>query len=265
MPLLAPLASSGAVLLSFVVGTFAGAIVAEGSDPFIIGDGHELRLALVTVKPRHAICFFSFVALTIVLGVVGRGETVPVFGFHEIYCMVLVGSFGALYVTDVRTRLLPEFWTIPILICGLLEKVVYQPSMLADSVEAGLAIVVARYSAGFIWDLVIVLNRTPLPRLEAYFAYGDVVLIAACSVWIGFARMEYFLLILGLLCVLIALVHKFRPAFLWSRQVARLLPSTIHSDKFHVVDEAIDPTVFPFGGIVIGGFLLNLAFAPLLP
>ncbi|MBB3232217.1 prepilin peptidase [Halomonas stenophila] len=87
-------------------------------------------------------------------------------------CLALL----AMAIIDMRTQLLPDILTLPLLWAGLLYQLVFQPPVLAAAVIGAMAGYLALWS--FYWLFKLVTGKEGM-------GYGDFKLLAALGAWLG--------------------------------------------------------------------------------
>lgn len=95
-------------------------------------------------------------------------------GFVLAACLALL----AMAVIDLRTQLLPDCLTLPLLWAGLLYQLVCQPAMLPAAVIGAMAGYLALWSVYWLFKLV---------TGKEGMGYGDFKLLAALGAWLGWS------------------------------------------------------------------------------
>ncbi len=108
-------------------------------------------------------------------------------------CMTLL----ALAVIDLRTYLLPDMLTLPLLWAGLAYQLLYQPVMLSNAVLGAMAGYLVLWS--FYWLFKLVTGKEGM-------GYGDFKLLAALGAWLGWSMLPLLLIVSAGLGALIGLV-----------------------------------------------------------
>lgn len=108
-------------------------------------------------------------------------------------CMTLL----ALAVIDLRTYLLPDMLTLPLLWAGLAYQLLYQPVMLSSAVLGAMAGYLVLWS--FYWLFKLVTGKEGM-------GYGDFKLLAALGAWLGWSMLPLLLIVSAGLGALIGLV-----------------------------------------------------------
>lgn len=250
MPSVLQFTSYAAICFCALTGALFGDAMSEDMGSYLIGNGASLRLSFSKISFYHhvrlAVSFFLATSLTII----ARTQSLPLLDVNCIYGAILFTCLGALYVTDLRSRTLPEIWTAPIVFFGLWIHINENLYDLSNCVAAGLVILGMRYLFGLLWNIYIVAFNPAGERLEFYLAAGDITLILACSVWVGLDRLQYFLLSMAALCIV-------------SYFLKWIVPSVFRVAFNHSkTPDADSPVLFPFGVIIIASFLFYLTLTP---
>ena len=97
-------------------------------------------------------------------------------------CLALL----ALAVIDLRTQLLPDIVTLPLLWAGLLYQLLFQPLMLSDAVVGAMAGYLSLWS--FYWLFKLVTGKEGM-------GFGDFKLLAALGAWLGWQYLPMVLIL----------------------------------------------------------------------
>ncbi|MGL6214601.1 prepilin peptidase [Billgrantia desiderata] len=97
-------------------------------------------------------------------------------------CLALL----ALAVIDLRTQLLPDAMTLPLLWAGLLYQLLFQPLMLPSAVIGAMAGYLALWSVYWLFKLV---------TGKEGMGYGDFKLLAALGAWLGWQYLPMVLIL----------------------------------------------------------------------
>jgi leader peptidase (prepilin peptidase) / N-methyltransferase len=97
-------------------------------------------------------------------------------------CLTLL----ALAVIDLRTQLLPDVVTLPLLWAGLLYQLLFQPLMLSSAVIGAMAGYLALWSVYWLFKLV---------TGKEGMGYGDFKLLAALGAWLGWQYLPMVLIL----------------------------------------------------------------------
>ncbi|MBA2778960.1 prepilin peptidase [Halomonas kenyensis] len=97
-------------------------------------------------------------------------------------CLTLL----ALAVIDLRTQLLPDVGTLPLLWAGLLYQLLFQPLMLSSAVIGAMAGYLALWSVYWLFKLV---------TGKEGMGYGDFKLLAALGAWLGWQYLPMVLIL----------------------------------------------------------------------
>ncbi|MCE8031324.1 prepilin peptidase [Halomonas daqingensis] len=97
-------------------------------------------------------------------------------------CLALL----ALAVIDLRTQLLPDAMTLPLLWAGLLYQLLFQPLMLPSAVIGAMAGYLALWSVYWLFKLV---------TGKEGMGYGDFKLLAALGAWLGWQYLPMILIL----------------------------------------------------------------------
>jgi leader peptidase (prepilin peptidase) / N-methyltransferase len=97
-------------------------------------------------------------------------------------CLILL----ALAVIDLRTQLLPDVLTLPLLWLGLLYQVMFQPLLLESAVIGAMAGYLVLW--GFYWLFKLVTGKEGM-------GYGDFKLLAALGAWTGWEMLPLLLIL----------------------------------------------------------------------
>ncbi|GAB2728219.1 prepilin peptidase [Halomonas garicola] len=103
-------------------------------------------------------------------------------GFILAACLLLL----AMAVIDLRTQLLPDALTLPLLWAGLLYQLAFQPAMLAPAVIGAMAGYLALWS--FYWLFKLATGKEGM-------GYGDFKLLAALGAWLGWSFLPLILVL----------------------------------------------------------------------
>ncbi|PMR73522.1 prepilin peptidase [Billgrantia endophytica] len=95
-------------------------------------------------------------------------------------------SLLALAVIDLRTQLLPDLITLPLLWAGLLYQLIFQPLMLPDAVIGAMAGYLALWS--FYWLFKLATGKEGM-------GFGDFKLLAALGAWLGWQYLPMVLIL----------------------------------------------------------------------
>ncbi|MCP1317406.1 A24 family peptidase [Vreelandella lionensis] len=109
-------------------------------------------------------------------------------------CLALL----ALTVIDLRTYLLPDIITLPLLWAGLLYQLLFQPVMLPSAVWGAMAGYLVLWS--FYWLFKLVTGKEGM-------GFGDFKLLAALGAWLGWSMLPLLLIVsagIGAICGLVA-------------------------------------------------------------
>ncbi|WP_404377673.1 prepilin peptidase [Vreelandella aquamarina] len=109
-------------------------------------------------------------------------------------CLTLL----ALTVIDLRTYLLPDILTLPLLWAGLLYQLLFQPVMLPSAVWGAIAGYLVLWS--FYWLFKLVTGKEGM-------GFGDFKLLAALGAWLGWSMLPLLLVVsagIGAICGLAA-------------------------------------------------------------
>ncbi len=97
-------------------------------------------------------------------------------------CLALL----ALAVIDLRTQLLPDIVTLPLLWAGLLYQLLFQPLLLSDAVIGAMAGYLSLWS--FYWLFKLVTGKEGM-------GFGDFKLLAALGAWLGWQYLPMVLIL----------------------------------------------------------------------
>ncbi|NYS76775.1 MULTISPECIES: A24 family peptidase [Halomonadaceae] len=97
-------------------------------------------------------------------------------------CLMLL----ALAVIDLRTQLLPDIITLPLLWAGLLFQLLFQPFMLSDAVIGVMVGYLSLWS--FYWLFKLVTGKEGM-------GFGDFKLLAALGAWLGWSFLPLILIL----------------------------------------------------------------------
>ncbi|MCP1367592.1 A24 family peptidase, partial [Halomonas sp. BBD48] len=97
-------------------------------------------------------------------------------------CLILL----ALAVIDLRTQLLPDILTLPLLWLGLLYQIMFQPLLLESAVIGAVAGYLVLW--GFYWLFKLVTGKEGM-------GYGDFKLLAALGAWMGWEMLPLLLIL----------------------------------------------------------------------
>ncbi|MFY0990164.1 prepilin peptidase [Halomonas sp. C05BenzN] len=97
-------------------------------------------------------------------------------------CLALL----AMAVIDLRTQLLPDLLTLPLLWAGLLYQLLFQPLMLPSAVIGAMAGYLSLWS--FYWLFKLVTGKEGM-------GYGDFKLLAALGAWLGWQSLPLVLIL----------------------------------------------------------------------
>ena len=103
-------------------------------------------------------------------------------GFVLAACLALL----AMAVIDLRTQLLPDVLTLPLLWAGLLYQVLFQPLMLESAVIGAMAGYLALWSVYWLFRLI---------TGKEGMGYGDFKLLAALGAWLGWQALPLLLIL----------------------------------------------------------------------
>ncbi|WP_311945305.1 prepilin peptidase [Halomonas piscis] len=103
-------------------------------------------------------------------------------GFILAACLALL----AMAVIDLRTQLLPDALTLPLLWAGLLYQLLFQPAMLAPAVIGAMAGYLVLWSLYWLFRLV---------TGKEGMGYGDFKLLAALGAWLGWSLLPLVLML----------------------------------------------------------------------
>lgn len=120
-------------------------------------------------------------------------------GFILAACLALL----ALAVIDLRTYLLPDAITLPLLWSGLLYQLLFHPMMLSSAVAGAMMGYLSLW--GIFWAIKLTTGREGM-------GYGDFKLLAALGAWLGWAFMPIILVLSAGFGVIIALAVQINPA-----------------------------------------------------
>ncbi|MCE9662559.1 A24 family peptidase [Halomonas sp. M5N1S17] len=95
-------------------------------------------------------------------------------------------SLLALAVIDLRTQLLPDIVTLPLLWAGLLYQLLFQPLLLSDAVIGAMAGYLSLWS--FYWLFKLVTGKEGM-------GFGDFKLLAALGAWLGWQYLPMVLIL----------------------------------------------------------------------
>ncbi|MBB3188979.1 prepilin peptidase [Halomonas cerina] len=132
------------------------------------------------ISPQYPLVELAGGALTLaVLGLYGATlQGVFILGA----CLTLL----AMAVIDLRTQLLPDLLTLPLLWAGLLYQLLFQPLMLPDAVIGAIVGYLALWS--FYWLFKLVTGKEGM-------GYGDFKLLAALGAWVGWQYLPLILIL----------------------------------------------------------------------
>ena len=97
-------------------------------------------------------------------------------------CLALL----AMAVIDLRTQLLPDILTLPLLWAGLLYQLLFQPLMLSSAVIGAMAGYLVLWS--FYWAFKLITGKEGM-------GYGDFKLLAALGAWMGWQYLPLLLIL----------------------------------------------------------------------
>lgn len=97
-------------------------------------------------------------------------------------CMILL----VLAVIDLRTYLLPDILTLPLLWAGLLYQLLFQPLMLPNAVMGAMAGYLVLWS--FYWLFKLITGKEGM-------GFGDFKLLAALGAWLGWSMLPLLLIV----------------------------------------------------------------------
>lgn len=97
-------------------------------------------------------------------------------------CMTLL----VLAVIDLRTYLLPDILTLPLLWAGLLYQLIFQPLMLSSAVMGAIAGYLVLWS--FYWLFKLITGKEGM-------GFGDFKLLAALGAWLGWSMLPLLLIV----------------------------------------------------------------------
>ncbi|ERS82341.1 prepilin peptidase [Halomonas sp. PBN3] len=103
-------------------------------------------------------------------------------GFVLAACLALL----VMAVIDLRTQLLPDVLTLPLLWAGLLYQVLFQPLMLESAVIGAMAGYLALWSVYWLFRLI---------TGKEGMGYGDFKLLAALGAWLGWQALPLLLIL----------------------------------------------------------------------
>ncbi|MBE0490583.1 MAG: prepilin peptidase, partial [Halomonas sp.] len=95
-------------------------------------------------------------------------------------------SLLAMAVIDLRTQLLPDILTLPLLWAGLLYQLLFQPLLLPSAVIGAMAGYLALWS--FYWAFKLLTGKEGM-------GYGDFKLLAALGAWMGWQYLPLLLIL----------------------------------------------------------------------
>ncbi|WP_311949019.1 prepilin peptidase [Halomonas piscis] len=119
-------------------------------------------------------------------------------GFILAACLALL----AMAVIDLRTQLLPDALTLPLLWAGLLYQLLFQPAMLAPAVVGAMAGYLVLWSLYWLFRLV---------TGKEGMGYGDFKLLAALGAWLGWSLLPLVLMLAAGFGALVGLALQANP------------------------------------------------------
>ncbi|WNK18984.1 A24 family peptidase [Halomonas piscis] len=119
-------------------------------------------------------------------------------GFILAACLALL----AMAVIDLRTQLLPDALTLPLLWAGLLYQLLFQPAMLAPAVIGAMAGYLVLWSLYWLFRLV---------TGKEGMGYGDFKLLAALGAWLGWSLLPLVLMLAAGFGALVGLALQANP------------------------------------------------------
>jgi len=114
--------------------------------------------------------------------------TVALFGltWQAVFIAAACYTLLAMAVIDLRTQLLPDILTLPLLWAGLLYQLLFQPLMLPAAVIGAMAGYLVLWSVYWLFKLV---------TGKEGMGYGDFKLLAALGAWVGWQTLPLVLII----------------------------------------------------------------------
>lgn len=132
------------------------------------------------ISPQYPLVELAGAALTLAV--------VALFGpsWQGLFVLGACLALLALAVIDLRTQLLPDIVTLPLLWAGLLYQLLFQPLLLPSAVMGAMAGYLVLWS--FYWAFKLITSKEGM-------GYGDFKLMAALGAWLGWQALPLVLIL----------------------------------------------------------------------